>query len=73
MSDAVRILRVRQVGERTGLSRSTIYELVAEGLMPPPVRVGHRTVGWIESEVEEFLRQRIAQSRTPASRGAACA
>lgn len=73
MTDTVRILRVRQVGERTGLSRSTIYELVAEGLLPPPVRVGHRTVGWVESEIDEFLRRRIAQSREPVSRGVACA
>ena len=73
MNEAVRILRVRQVGERTGLSRSTIYELVTEGLMPPPVRVSHRTVGWVESEVEEFLKQRIAQSRKSVSRGASCA
>lgn len=72
MVENVRILRVRQVGERTGLSRSTIYELVAEGVMPPPVRIGHRTVGWVESEVDEFLRRRIAQSRTSTSRGAAC-
>lgn len=73
MFEAVRILRVRQVCEKTGLSRSTVYELVAEGVMPPPVRVGHRTVGWVESEVDEFLRLRIAQSRQQASRGAACA
>ena len=63
MTDCVRILRIQQVRERTGLSRSTIYELVAEGVLPPPVRIGHRTSGWIEAEISDFLRRRIADSR----------
>lgn len=71
MTDGVRILRIREVQNRTGLSRSTIYELVAEGVLPPPVRIGHRSSGWVESEVSDFIRRRISESRGM-SRGAAC-
>lgn len=60
MTEKIRILRIQQVKERTGLSRSTIYELVARGDLPRPVRIGQRTSGWIEAEVDKFLRERIA-------------
>ncbi|KAF1704232.1 helix-turn-helix transcriptional regulator [Pseudoxanthomonas kaohsiungensis] len=71
MTDSVRILRIHQVRERTGLSRSTIYELVAEGVLPPPVRIGRRTAGWVEAEISDFIRRRIAESRAVPG-GAAC-
>ena len=49
--------------ERTGLSRSTIYVRLAEGCFPRPVALGGRAVGWIEAEVEEWVAERIAESR----------
>ncbi len=58
-----RFLRLPEVLERTGLSRSTIYIRVAEGCFPRPVPLGGRAVGWIEAEVEEWVRERIAESR----------
>ena len=56
----IRIVRLREVMARTGLSRSTIYVWVAEGRFPKPVPLGARSVGWIESELEKWLRDRIA-------------
>lgn len=64
MSEVTRLLRLRQVSERTGLSPSTIYELVAARDMPAPVRISPRTSGWVEAEIESFLRERIAAART---------
>ena len=58
-----RFLRLPEVLERTGLSRSTIYVRLAEGCFPRPVALGGRAVGWIEAEVDEWVRQRIAESR----------
>lgn len=63
MDSYTRLLRLREVIRRTGLSRTTIYEYVAAGVMPAPVRVSKRVVAWIESEIEQFLRERIAASR----------
>jgi len=63
MPGEIRILRIHEVRQRTGLSRSTIYELVAAGTLPPPVRIATRTAGWIEAEIDQFLRERIAASR----------
>ncbi len=58
-----RFLRLPEVMERTGLSRSTIYVRVAAGSFPRPVALGGRAVGWIEAEVEEWVAERIAESR----------
>ena len=55
-----RFLRLPEVMARTGLSRSTIYVRLAEGRFPRPVALGGRAVGWIEAEVDEWVRERIA-------------
>jgi len=57
------ILRLPEVRRSTGLSRSTIYLRIAEGKFPKPVRLGGRAVGWLEAEVQDWLRQRIEASR----------
>jgi prophage regulatory protein len=59
MSNA--ILRLPSVKAITGLSRSTIYALIARGLFPRqvPLVPGGRSVGWLDVDVTEFIRQRI--------------
>jgi prophage regulatory protein len=57
------ILRLPEVKRSTGLSRSTIYLRVAEGTFPRPVGLGGRAVGWLESEVQDWLQRRIDASR----------
>ena len=63
-----RFLRLPEVLERTGLSRSTIYVRLAAGCFPRPVALGGRAVGWIEAEVDEWIRERIAESRFEGAR-----
>ena len=57
------ILRRPKVEARTGLSRSTIYLKVAQGLFPRPIPLGPRAVGWIESEVDAWIQQQVTASR----------
>ena len=61
-----RFLRLPEVMARTGLSRSTIYVRLEQGRFPRPVSLGGRAVGWIEAEVDEWMRERIAESRSGA-------
>jgi len=61
--NAPTILRRKQVESRVGLKRSTLYQRVAEGTFPAPVNLGARAVGWVASEVDQWLRDRIAESR----------
>jgi len=57
------ILRLPDVRARTGLSRSTIYLRIAEGKFPPPINLGERSVGWLESEIDAWIAKRIELSR----------
>ncbi len=59
----VRFLRLPEVLARTGLSGSTIYVRLDQGRFPRPVSLGARAVGWIEAEVDEWIRERIERSR----------
>ncbi len=49
------ILRCKQVKDKTGLSRSTIYQRIQEGTFPKPINLGARAVGWLENEIEAWL------------------
>ena len=57
------ILRLPAVKARTGLSRSTIYLRVSDGSFPSPISLGARSVGWVESDIEEWISHKIRQSR----------
>ena len=59
----MKILRNPEVRDRTGLSRSTVYRLIEEGSFPRQVKLGARSAGWIESEVDAWLERRIQESR----------
>ncbi len=53
-----RILRRPDVEARTGLSRSTLYAMMAEGAFPQPIRLGKRAVGWKDAAIAEWLESR---------------
>lgn len=57
------ILRLPAVKARTGLSRSTIYLRISQGKFPEPITLGGRAVGWLEAEVNDWLKQQIESSR----------
>ena len=60
------ILRLPAVKARTGLSRSTIYQRIREGTFPPPVNLGKRAVGWLESELAAHMAALVERSRKSA-------
>lgn len=62
-ANEARILRLAQVKERTGLSRSTLYTLIKTGQLKAPISLGARAVGWLESDVSEFIESRVKASR----------
>lgn len=66
----VRFLRASEIQARLGVSRGTIYGWVAAGLFPRPIPLGPRVVGWIESEFEEWVHNRVANKPDTAQSGA---
>ena len=57
------ILRLPQVEQRTGLSRSTLYQYMKDGYFPKPVPLGPRAVGWLESDVSDWIATRVRIAR----------
>jgi len=63
--DEVIFLRLPKVKTVTGLSKSSLYELIRANSFPAPVHLGARTVAWVASEVKQWAAERILTSRTP--------
>jgi prophage regulatory protein len=57
------VVRLPQVKAQTGLSRSTIYQLMADGNFPKSIALGPRAVGWLASDIDDWIDARIAASR----------
>lgn len=57
-----RILRLPDVRQLVGLSRSSIYARIQAGTFPSPIKMGHSS-GWIEREVQDWIERQIASSR----------
>ena len=55
----MRIIRLKEVMVLTGLARSTIYKFVSVDLFPKPISLGDRCVGWLESEVHDWILSKI--------------
>jgi prophage regulatory protein len=64
---AHKILRLPDVVDRVGFSRSTIYDFVSKGRFPAPVRIGVRAVGWLDTDINDWIDQQVNQSRRPAT------
>ena len=58
-----KILRLPDVIGRVGFSRSSIYAFVGNGTFPKPVQIGIRAVGWLDSDVDDWLNAKIEQSK----------
>lgn len=61
----IRLLRLPQVLELTGLGKTTIYGLQADGDFPASVKITTHLVGWVEEEVQVWLARRVAASSPP--------
>jgi prophage regulatory protein len=58
------VIRLSEVCTTTALARSTIYKLISEGTFPEPIKLTARSSGWLVSEVEEWITNRLVASRT---------
>jgi prophage regulatory protein len=55
------LIRLKEVKEYTGLGRSSIYEKMNNGLFPKSVSLGDRAVAWVDSEIVEWVQDKIDQ------------
>lgn len=52
------ILRLPAVRKKTGLPTSTIYYFMARGQFPANIKLGYRAVGWLQSDIEAWIKSR---------------
>lgn len=58
-----RVLRLPDVKNATGLSRSSIYQMMSEGSFPRNISLGKHAVGWLENEISDWINSRIRKAR----------
>ena len=59
MSNTLR--RLPEVQRRTGYSKAWIYRLISQDRFPSAVKIGSRAIAFVESEVDEWISQRIEE------------
>lgn len=66
-SASLRVVRMGEARGKVGLCPSMIYELIDQGLFPRPFQLvpGGRAVGWLEADLDEWLRERKRASAQP--------
>ena len=55
-----RICRKPEVLSMLAISKSTLHERINDGLLPPPIKLGGRAVGWLENEIQQTLKAMAA-------------
>ena len=59
-----RVWRLPEVMTQTGLSRSTIYDLIGRGEFPRQFNLGPRAVGWVSEDVLAWIDEKIGEVQT---------
>lgn len=57
------LIRLSEVLRRTGYSKAWIYRLMSQEKFPTSIKIGARSIAFVESEIDEWINQRIAESR----------
>ena len=55
------IIRLNEVMHLTGLSRSSIYAYMSQGIFPKSVKLGKRAVGWLRHEIDAWVEDCIRE------------
>lgn len=58
-----RLIRRKEVQVKTGLGGSSIYAMMAKGEFPKPLQLSERRVAWIESEIDQWITERVESHR----------
>ena len=57
------LIKLPTVKTTINLSKSSIYELMKQDSFSKSIRIGKRGVEWVESEVQQWIKDKIYQSR----------
>lgn len=57
----ISFMRIKQVAVVTGLSKTSVYDLIRAGEFPRPVKISTHRSGWVKAEVDEWGRKRVEE------------
>jgi prophage regulatory protein len=57
----MRVLRRRATEAKCGLSKTALYDKIQKGKFPKPVKLGPKSVGWLESELDQWIAARVVE------------
>ena len=55
----MRLIKLKEVIQKTSLGHSSIYKFIAEGSFPKQVSLGAKSVAWLESEIDEWIEEKV--------------
>ncbi|MFV0508307.1 MAG: helix-turn-helix transcriptional regulator [Shewanella algae] len=55
-----RLIRMSEVIQRIGLCKASVYNRIASGTFPKPISIGGGRVAWLESDVDQWISERLA-------------
>jgi len=58
-----RLIRLPEVLHKTGYKKAWIYRLISENRFPKPIKLGSRAVAFIEGEIEQWILEKVIESR----------
>ena len=64
------IMRMTDVCSELGVSRASVYKLLASGGFPKPLKLGKRAIGWERDHIQQWVKSRSADRQTEQAQGA---
>ncbi|PTC03200.1 DNA-binding protein [Vibrio mediterranei] len=59
----MRLIRLKEVLHKTGLSKATLYRQIAAGKFPMSIQIAYRAVAWEEDKIDEWLIKKVSESQ----------
>ena len=57
--NSMRLIKLKEVMAKTSLGHSSIYKFISEGTFPKQVSLGAKSVAWVESEVDDWIEEKV--------------
>jgi prophage regulatory protein len=57
----MRLIKLKEVIQKTSLGHSSIYKFISEGTFPKQVSLGAKSVAWLESEIDDWIMEKVSE------------
>ena len=56
-----KLLKLYEVAELLNVCKSQVYNLVKQGYLPKPIKIGKRGSGWLQSDIDSWFKSKIEE------------